>query len=206
MYVELRITAECGGKQDLVEKLRREIGVNAVAPATAVQQTIFRDHAEEVVPKVIAAEQIQHKILILYFLEGSDTIVVHMAARTVAETKQQAVRVARRVCAQFEDTSVKSKTKAVIYAVDPGGLDTAVITGERVGRWARLMGALTERWLAKLVTPAAVFVAAALLPGTSVFQSALIGLVAAAASLIIESIVLMLAGDDWKWKEVASDE
>jgi hypothetical protein len=98
MYVELRITAEYGNKQEFVGKLSQEIGVNAVSPAAAVQKTVFQHEASTVAPKVVAAEQIQHKTVILYFLEGSDTIVVHVAARTVAETKQQAVRIARRTC------------------------------------------------------------------------------------------------------------
>lgn len=207
MYLELRITADYGSKQEFVRKLRQEIGVNAVSASTAVQNTIFRAHAPAIVPKVIAAEQIQHKIFILYFLEGSDTIVAHVAARTVAETKQQAVRVARRTCTLFANSSTPVRTKAVIYAVDSFGLDTALITGERIGRLRRFIDAFTERWLARLVTPGLVFgVAAAYLPGSNLFVSAMIGFFAAIVTLVIESIVFISTADDWKWREVPNDE
>lgn len=164
-------------------------------------------NASTVIPKVVAAEQIQHKAFILYFLEGSDTIVAHVAARTVAETKQQAVRIARRTCTLFEKPSVKTTTKAVIYAVNSQGFDTAIISGHRIGRWRRFVDAFTERWLARIVSPSIVFgVATAYLPGTNFFQSALIGFLAAVLTLLIESIAFASTTDDWKWEEIKNDD
>jgi hypothetical protein len=207
MYVELRITADYGDKQGFVEKLSQEIGINAISAGAAVQKTVFQHDASTVTPKVVAAEQIQHKTVILYFLEGSDTIVVHVAARTVAETKQQAVRIARRTCALFEKPSVKTKTKAVIYAVNSQGFDTAIIVGNRIGRLRRFMDAFAERWLARIVTPGIVFgVATAFLPGTNLFQSALIGFLAAVVTLLFESIAFASTADDWKWEEIKNDD
>lgn len=203
MYVELRITAEYGNKQRFVEKLSQEIGVSSVSAEAAVQKTVFQRYASTVIPQVVAAEQIQHKAIVLYFLEGSDTIVVHVDARTVAETKQQAVRIARRTCTLFENPSVKTKAKAVIYAVNSPDFDTAIISGHRLGRWRRFVDAFTERWLARIVTPGIVFGAAgAYLPGTNFFQSALIGFVAAVITLLVESIAFALTLDDWKWEEI----
>lgn len=143
----------------------------------------------------------------LYFLEGSDTIVAHVAARTVAEAKQQAVRVSRRMCALFEDPDVKMKTKAVIYAVNSQGFDTAVICGDRVSRGRRFADAFTERWLARILTPGFVFAGAAgYLSGTSFVHSALIGFLAAVVTLLIESMVFALTTEDWKWREIKNDE
>ena len=207
MYLELRITAEYGDKKMFVERLNQEIGINAITAQAAVQKTMFRSAASTVVPEVVAAEQIQHKVSILYFLEGSDTIVAHVAARTVSETKQQAIRIARRTCALFENPTVKAKTKAIIYAVNSQGFDTAIISGQRLGRWRRFVDAFTKRWLGRIVTPGIVFgMASAYLPGTNLFQSALIGFLAAIMTLLIEGIAFASKADDWKWEEFKNDD
>jgi hypothetical protein len=87
----------------LLAASKREIGVNLVDIAEAVQQTVLRADASAVLAKVVAAEQIQHKILNLYFLEGGDTLVVHVAARTLPQAKQQAERIGRRIGSLFEN-------------------------------------------------------------------------------------------------------
>lgn len=111
MYMELRITANYGNKQKFVEKLNNAIGANAITAESAVANTIYVQKASAVVPKVIAAEQIQHKTYFLHFLEGSDEISVHIAARTAADIKTQAIRIARQIQRLFERPSVKRRQR-----------------------------------------------------------------------------------------------
>jgi hypothetical protein len=203
MYLELKITADYGSKQIFLGNLLKEIGPNNVTAAAAIQHTPLQRYASMLIPKVIAAEQIQYKIFILYWFEGADTISAHISGGSVAETKEQAVRIARRMPALFENLKVKTKVKAVIYAANPSKLDIALLSGERVSKWERLFDAFTERWMARIVTPGLVFsVAAKYLPGSSFFQSALIGFVAAIVTVLIESTVFAYKAEDWKWKEI----
>jgi hypothetical protein len=207
VYLELRITAEYGDKEKFIEKLKDEIGLNAVEIVTAVEQTVLGAEASAVATMVVAAEQIQNKIINLYFLEGRDTIVVHVATRTLPQAKQQAQRVARRICAMFENPAVKTRTKAVVYVTNFQASDTAVIMGERVSRRGRFVNALTERWVARIVTPIVVFVVAAVfLPGSSLFLSAFIGLIAAVVTLLAEGLQATSTAADWEWKEIQHEE
>lgn len=206
MYLDMRITARYGNRQAFIGKPVQEIGVNLVAAPVAVANSIFAADADTVVPKVIAAEQILNNTSILYFLEGSTTIRAHVEARTVVETKQQADRIARQTRTLFEKPSVKATTNAVIYAKNYQGFDTAIIRGRRISLWSRFVDAFTERWLARIATPAILFaLAVAYMRTTTVFQAALFGFVAAAISLLIESIVVVARADDWKWEEVNSE-
>jgi hypothetical protein len=206
MYAELRITAEYGDAQQFAQKLRHEIGPNLV-PQAALTNTALQPNSSLPMPNVIAIEQIQQKALIYYLGEGRDTIVAHVEARTVAEVKQQTIRVARRVPGLFEKTDADAKTNAVIYAVNWQGFDTPIISGKQIGRWKRFFDALSERWIARIVTPGVVFaISAAFLPGSSSYSSAAIGLIAAMATIAIEGALVIWKTDDWKWEEVKDVE
>lgn len=203
MYLELRIAADYGNKANFVSELKKEIGINAIAVASAVQKTSLHAYAAIVAPKVIAAEQIQHKTFILYFLEGSDTIVVHISGQNVAETKDQAARIVRRLPKLFSQNKAKVKSSAIVYVANSMGFDTAIISGKRVGKFARFIDVFAERWMTRLITPAIIFsAAAAFLPATTFFQSALIGLIAAILALLIEGLVFAFKADEWDWTEV----
>lgn len=207
MYLDMRITAQYGSQQAFIGKLRQEIGVNLTAAAVVVQNSVFRADALLVVPRVIAAEQILNNTSILYFLEGSATIRVHVEARTLVETKQQAHRIAKQTCTLFEKPSVKTTTNAVIYAQNYQKFDTAIMRGRRIGFRSRFVDAFTERWLARIATPAIVFfLATAYMRTTTVFQAAMFGFIAAGISLLIESIVFVAKADDWKWEEVKGED
>jgi hypothetical protein len=202
MYLELLITAEYGNKQALIAKLVQEIGVNVVTAHAAVQQSVFRVSAGSIIPRIVAAEQLQNNIRIVYFLEGGDTIKVHIEAPTVPETKRQAARVARRTCALFENPTVKTKVKAIIYSTNLQGFDTEIIYGGRVGRWRQFLETFTKQWLTRVTTPAIVFfLAVAFLPATTIAQSATLGLLAAGFTLLIESVLFAAKADEWKWEE-----
>lgn len=205
MYLELRTVADYGNAASFIDKLNKQIGVNAVDPAVAVAQTSFQPNAADVIPKVIAAEQIQHKTYILYFFEGNDTIVAHITGQSLAVTKGQAIRITRGLPKLFDSPDVEMKSSAVIYAEDSRTLDIPVISGEKTTFRTRLLDAFTERWMTRVVAPAIVFwIAAAFLPGTTFFQSALVGLLAVLLSVSIEGVVWARKADDWKWKEVNS--
>jgi hypothetical protein len=101
---------------------------------------------------------------------------------------------------------VKAQTKAVTYAKNFQGFDTAIIFGRRISRWRRFLDAFAERWLPRVATPAIVFfLAAAFLPGTTVAQAAFIAALAAGIILLIESALFAMTADDWKWEENKSD-
>jgi hypothetical protein len=203
MYLELRIVADYGQKAAFVTKLKAEIGINAVPHSVAIAQTSLQPYASIILPKIVAAEQIQHKAYILYFFEGSDTIVAHITGKSVAEVKEQAKRISRRLPKLFETLEVETKSSGVIYSVNPLGFDTPVLKGEKMTFWMRFIDAFTERWMTRLLTPAIVFwIAAAFLPGTNFFQSAAIGMLAVLVSVIIEGIVFAKNAGEWKWDEV----
>jgi len=203
MYLELRIIGDYGNKADFIKELKNEIGSNAAAIASTLAKTSLQRYASIVLPKVVAAEQILHTTHILYFLEGRDTIVVHIAGRIVADTKVQAKRLARRLPKLFADTETKLKISAVIYAPGSADFDTPVIKGEQMSFWKRLFDTFAERWLTRIVTPAIIFSgAAAFLPNSSLFQSASIGLAAAVVSVVIEGIIFARKAEEWEWKEV----
>lgn len=202
MYIELSVTADYGNQQAFIARLVKEIGVNAIPAALAVSQTVLYSSAANVVPKVIAAEQIQDRAIVLYFLSGGDTITAHIEAGTVAEEKKEAVRITRRLCTLFERPSVKSEVNALIYAFNSRGFDTEIIEGKRIGHWRRLADAFRERWLTRVLTPGIVFgFASTYFPQSNLVQSALIVFAAAIATLLIESIAFAVAASDWEWKE-----
>jgi hypothetical protein len=183
-----------------------EIGANLVSAGTAVPATVFAPDAATIILTVIAAEQIQNNTLILYFLEGSDRINVHIEASTIARSKQHADRIARRTRALFEDPTVKRTIRAVIYARNLKGFDSPIIDGSRNAPWSRFWDAFTERWPTRVATPAIVFfLAAAYLPATMFFQAAFLGFLAAAITLIIESILFAMKAGEWKWEENKSE-
>lgn len=119
MYLDMRITAQYGSQQAFIGKLHQEIGVNLTSAAVVVQNSVFCADALLVVPRVIAAEQIMNNTSILYFLEGSTTIRVHVEARTLVETKQQAHRIAKQTCTLFEKPSVRATTGGNLYTEQP---------------------------------------------------------------------------------------
>lgn len=206
MHAELRITAEYGDQQQFIAKPRHHIGPNLIATQDALRTSGFQYYSAAATSTILAAEQIRHKALIFYFLEGYDTIVAQITAHTVAEHKRQAVRIARQACTLFAKPSVKSEITVVIYILDAEGLSMAMIDGRCIGLWRRFQEAYTERWLSRTLTPAiALGLAAAYLQETNFFHAALVGFLAAAATLPIESIAFALKADNWEWKESSNE-
>lgn len=206
MYLQLSIAGEYGNKATMIKKLIQEIGANLVSTEGAVAQTVFRARAELTIPRVVAAEQLLDRIFILYFLEGGDTIKVHIEAPTVPETKRQAARIARRTCALFETPTVKTEVKAVIYTTNLQGFDTEIMCGRRIGHGRRFLDAFSEQWLTRVMTPTVVFfLAVTFLPTTTISQSAAVGLGAAVITLIIESALFSMNAEEWKWEEYKSE-
>ena len=192
MYAELRLTVEYGDPQAFIAQLQEHIGLNTVHLSTT--------------PTAIAAEQIRHKALILYFLEGRDTIVAQISARTVAENKRQAVRIARQLLALLRKPSIKSSANAVIYLVDSAGYGAAIVEGNVISRRQRYTDALTDRWLPRVLTPGIVLgLTVAYVHETSFPLAAAIGFFAAAASVLVEGITVAFKAEGWEWRECKND-
>jgi hypothetical protein len=198
MHAELTIVARYD-RQRLCDGLIEQIGANRVSSEVAVKGSVFERDLAGVRGRIIAAEVIGISASIIYFFEGADTVTVHITAATVTKLKAQATRITRQMGRLFSDNH-SFAAEVSIFAREKGRLEELIVKGEYIPKRKRFTAALTEKWLDKLLTPAAVFFLGTLfLPGSTEARSA-IALGAASISFVIQAALFACTADEWTWR------
>lgn len=203
MFVDLTITSLYGDAVAFEKKLIANIGKNMVIDmANALQGTIFQNYVALDGPQIIAVEQMPGNERVIYFLQGNDTIKVHIVASTVVKLKKETVRITRQIANLIDTPGNGLKAEASMFVAEVAGFDVLVIMGERVGRLKQFGGFMAEKWLTRLASPMVIFAGASIwLQATTAPTSAWIGLLAAGVSFLLEAAVFVYSADDWKWKD-----
>lgn len=180
--------------------LEKIAGQNFVEAEVAFRGTIF-DKQTDIAKAVLAAERIPNVATVIYFGEGDDTIKVHIACKTLADLRKQCNRISRQLDRLPGTQGILESTATVLVKV--GGSDEAVLIGKKISYLKRVYEAIGEKFLAKFLPAAITFgLAASFLPGTSIFQSAQIGCLAAFLGASIEALISASLAKEWKWTDV----
>lgn len=178
------------------ESLKVIAGTNAIPIADALQGTPLQSNMNS----ALVAEQVLNSATVVYFMEGNDSIKVHIVVRSLAEARKQCSRLTRQVSSKIEGLS---EAKATIL-VQVRGTDEAVLSAQRVSFVGRWWADTSDKFVSRFATVFVTFVLAAmLLPGSTASQSAGIGLVAALVAAVLEAAVIAAKSEEWKWKDLS---
>lgn len=199
MYAELDLKfKEPIDPTKAVESLKAIAGANAISVADALQGTPLAN-VPGIANAALAAEQVMNAATIIYFMEGNDTIKVHIVVRSLAEVRKQCSRLTRQVATRIK---VLAEARATVL-VQVRGTDEAVLEATKVSGWQRFLSNASEKFVGKFVPAAVTFALASMfLSGTPALTSALVGAVAACIGAVVEAVVAAVNADEWKWKDL----
>lgn len=201
MYAELDLKFKKSIQPDELKRdLEKIARVNYVEANVALRGTIF-DKQSDISKAVLAAEIIPNVATVIYFGEGDDTIKVHISCKTLADLKKQCSRISRQLDRLPGTKGIMESTATVLVMV--GRSEEAVLIGKKIPYLKRVYEVSGEKFFAKFLPAAITFaLAASFLPGTSIFQSAFIGSIAAFMGAIIEVLISASLAKEWKWTDV----
>lgn len=200
MYAELDLKF----KQSIVSAtasatIKEIVGVNEIQVKAALAGSPLLS-IPSIVRSALAAEQVMNAATVIYFMEGDDTIKVHIVVRSLAEVRKQCARITRQLSDKIGSLSAANAT----VLVQVKGTDEAVLTGEKVSLSHRMRTIIADKFLAKFLPAATTFALAAMfLPGTTAVSSAAIGAVAACGGALFEATLAAISSGDWKWKDLS---
>lgn len=179
--------------------IKEIIGVNEIEVTAALAGSPLASVAS-IVQSALAAEQVMAAATVIYFMEGNDTIKVHIAVRSLAEVRKQCSRITRQLSNKIGTLSAANAT----VLVQVKGTDEAVLIGEKVSFVRHLWTTIGEKFAGKFLPAAATFALATMfLPGTTVVSSAAIGAVAAGVGALVEAAIAARNSGDWKWRDLS---
>jgi hypothetical protein len=179
--------------------LKEIVGVNEIEVETALAGSPLAT-VPSVVRSALTAEQVVNAATVVYFMEGDDTIKVHIIVRSLAEVRKQCSRITR----QLSDKIGALSTANATVLVQVKGTDEAVLAGEKIPFTDRVKTVITEKFVAKFFPAAISFgLAAMLLPGTTAVTSAAIGATAACIGALVEALISASSAGEWKWKDLS---
>lgn len=200
MYAQIFITAKYDS-EELRQALTNHIGASAIPAVEALRRAGMAGDARATAPSVVAAQGLRNVVTVLYFFDGPDTIFIHISAERVANLKTQAERVTRELWPLLK--SRNRSALAYLFAQEKDKQDVRMISGERVSLPRKVVQAIAEKWMSRMVVPAVVFALTAYrLSGTSAVQSAGIGALAAFIGMSMEISLFIFQARDWVWREV----
>lgn len=199
MYAELDLKFKQPIDRTAATKLLKAIaGGNEIPIADALQGTPLAN-VPGIVNAALAAEQVRNAATIIYFMEGNDTIKAHIVVRSLAEVRKQCSRLTRQVSKNLKALAEANAT----VLVQVRGTDEAVLAAKKVSFWRRSWENASEKFVGKFVPAALTFALAGMfLPGTTAFQSAMIGAIAACLGALVEAMVVAINAEEWKWKDL----
>lgn len=175
------------------------IGVNEVDVAAALAGSALAS-VPNIVQSALAAEQIMAAATAIYFMEGNDTIKVHIDVRSLADVRKQCSRITRQLSGKIGALSTANAT----VLVQVKGTDEAILIGEKFTFVRHMWVTATEKFVGKFLPAAVAFgLAAMFLPGSTVVGSAAVATAAAAVGALCEAAIAAHNSKEWKWKDLS---
>lgn len=175
------------------------IGVNEVDVKVALTGSALAS-VPNIVQSALAAERVMAAATVIYFMEGDDTIKVHIDVRSLAEVRKQCSRITRQLSGKIGALSTANAT----VLVQVKGTDEAILVGEKFSFWRHMWTSATEKFVGKFFPAAVAFVLATMfLPGSTAVGSAAVGAAAAAVGALFEAAIAARNSKEWKWKDLS---
>lgn len=180
---------------DASANVKQVIGLNQIDVVVALSETLLAS-VSGIVRSALAAEQVLGATTVIYFMEGNDTIKVHIVTSSLAEMRRQCVRITRQLSGKIRLLSTANAS----ILVSMKGSGEVLIVGVRLSYALRLWAIAVEKFIGKFFPAAIAFALAAMfLSGTTAVASAAIGAVAAGVGALVEAAIAAGHAGEWTW-------
>ena len=198
LYLSLTIkTKALVQEETFVRKLNDAIGKSAMEKKAALTNTMFDQKddpisLEDAISQAVVAERLG-KSRIVYFLQFSNAEAYVFGGNLTRSAESAYKRLMYALDAS--DAEVSSVEAEVLTSAT----DQVVLLGRRSTKLSRAKKSFREGLWGKLVPAACTYFIASQIPNVNNIQSLSIAILAAALTLVADSLVAMYREDEWTW-------